>query len=123
MKIFVFTFGLILLSMGIVRSQDKIFRKNGDTLQVKIVEMGIGNIKYHQPEKGEDILFTIDKDKVEKVVFANGVTERYMDNFRNPELYADQAQQAIKFNFLSPLFGFSQFTYEKIINMPRIKRM
>lgn len=115
MKIVTLAGLLLLLGSGIVFSQDKFFRKNGDILHVKIFEIGLEVIKYHQPTKGEDILFTIDKDKIQKVVFPNGIRERYMDNLRNPELFADQAQQALKLNFLSPLLGFTQITYEKLL--------
>lgn len=110
---------LVLLATGFVYSQDKIYRKNGRVLDVEIIEIDPGLIKYREPRKGTSIIFSLEKDKVSKVVFANGETERYLDQLRDPELYADQLQRAVKFNFLSPLFGFTQFTYERLLRPGR----
>ncbi len=110
---------LLFLATGFVYSQDKIYRKDGKVLDVKIIEIDPAVIKYREPQKGEDIIFSLEKDKINKVVFANGETERYLDKLRDPELYADQPQRAVKFNFLSPLFGFSEFTYERLLKPGR----
>ncbi len=104
-----------LLCAQTLSAQDKIYRKNGDILNVKIIEVDPDLIKYRQADAGDSILFSLEKDKISKVVYSTGKSEVFTDNLRNPELYADQRQKAIKVNFLSPLFGFTQFSYEQLI--------
>lgn len=56
--------------------------------------------------------YSLDKDRILKIVFENGRTETYQSDLKDPELYADQSKNAIKLNFLSPLLGYTQLNFE-----------
>lgn len=94
-------------------AQDKIYKKGGEIIEAKITEVGTGEIKYTIFKDTEGPVYTIEKDRIIKVIYQNGRTEVYQTSLKDPELYADQIKRAIKVNFLSPLRGYTQFNYEK----------
>ncbi|MCG7858599.1 hypothetical protein MD537_16575 [Flavihumibacter sediminis] len=105
---------LILLFCGLKSfSQDKIYKKGGSTLKVKILEIGVDEIRYKLFEEPEGPAYAIEKDRILKIVFESGRTETYQSNLKDPELYAGQSRNAIKLNFLSPIFGHTQLGYER----------
>jgi hypothetical protein len=82
-------------------------------IDATISEVGTDEIKYKIFKNPEGPVYTIEKARILKVVYQNGRTEVYQSNNMNdPELYADQAKNAIKINFLSPLLGYTQFNFE-----------
>jgi hypothetical protein len=108
---------LLLIAIGccqILFSQDKIYRKNGQVVNCKIIEIGTETVKYKPSDNPTGPDYTIDKDRIKKIVFESGKEETFTVNIKDPELYSDQLRQAIKINFLSPLMGYTQFNYEKV---------
>jgi len=93
-------------------AQDKIYKKDKEVIEAKIFEVGSGEIKYKIYKDPDGPVYTMDKDLISKVVYENGRTEIYQSNLRNPELYADQAKDAVKINFLAPLLGYTQLNWE-----------
>lgn len=94
-------------------AQDIIIKTGQDTLQCKIREIGSDEIKYALPDYPADVLFSITKEKVAKLVFANGKEMTFMNEMDNPLNYAKQNKNAIKFEFLSPLTGNTTLAYER----------
>lgn len=112
------TFLLVILTASVF-AQDKIIKKNNDVIHCKVTEIASDEVKYHYPDNPK-LVFGIDKALVDKIEFGTGeVVEVISNTFRNPEYYANQNTNAIKFNFLSPLLGVSEFTYEKNIRPGR----
>jgi hypothetical protein len=111
-KFLLFLLGIIL-AVSSVQAQDKIHRKNGQILKVKIIEIGVSEIKYklHGDENGP--VYVLEKDRIKKIEYENGSTEKMTINLKDPEQYADQLSKGIKIDFLGPLMGYSQITYEK----------
>ncbi|MDF3078032.1 MAG: hypothetical protein K0S09_1921 [Sphingobacteriaceae bacterium] len=107
---------LLLLAVGLVlnaAAQDKIYKKGGEVIDATISEVGTDEIKYKIFKNPEGPVYTIEKARILKVVYQNGRTEVYQSNaMSDPELYADQAKNAIKINFLSPLLGYTQLNFE-----------
>jgi hypothetical protein len=98
------------------QAQDKIYKKSGKILNVKIIEIGVEDIRYRQQDQPDGVIYAIEKIDVEKVVLENGLTQRFeQDNLVNSEIYADQRKQALKISFLAPLVGYTRFTYERAI--------
>ena len=114
-------YGIIILLLAGFNSfsQDRIFRKNGEVLKVKITEIGVSEIKYKLFEEPEGPVYAIEKERLLKIVLENGRTEAYKTNLKDPELYIEQSKHAIKFNFLSPLFGHTWLAYEKSLKPGR----
>ncbi|MFN3795266.1 MAG: hypothetical protein ACK4RX_11445 [Chitinophagaceae bacterium] len=110
---------LLTLFVGfcfLAQAQDKIIRNNGTTILCKIKEVGLDEVKYLEYNQLDGPLFSIAKSNVKRIEFENGKQQAYAgrnEAIKDPEQYAGQSNRAIKMNFLSPLLGFSHFTYEQ----------
>jgi hypothetical protein len=111
-KFLVFFVCLLLLNTGL-KAQDKVYRKNGEVLKVKVLEVSSSEIKYKIFGDNDGPIYVLEKDRIKKIVYENGRVETPTVNLKDPEQYADQLKRAIKLNFLSPLFGYTQINYEQ----------
>lgn len=104
----------LLLSFSIVgKSQDKIYRHNGKIVEAKIIEIGSSEVKYREFNNLDGPIYVLETDRIKKIVYENGKVETFEDNLKDPERYAGQLNKAIKLNFLSALYGFTEIGYEK----------
>lgn len=103
----------MFLVVATVKAQDKIYRKNGEVLKVKILEVSSTEIKYKIFGDEDGPIYVLEKDRIQKIVYQNGRVEKPILDIKDPELYADQLKKAIKVNFFSPLSGYLQLGYEK----------
>lgn len=94
-------------------SQDKIFRKNGQVVKARVIEVGTSDIKYKLPDDAESPVYVLEKDRINKIEYANGKVEKFIPDLKDPEQYTGQLHKAIKIDFLGPLIGYSQFSFEK----------
>lgn len=115
---FTLTFLVILLSQSI-SAQDIIIKKDNDTIRCKIKEIGLDDIKYTLPEYSQDVTFAVDKDNVSKIIFENGKEMSFQKEINNPDNYKDNKKNALKINFLSPLYGSTSFSYERSLRPRR----
>jgi hypothetical protein len=113
MQKFTFLIALILLSASFTYAQDKIYRKNGKIVEAKILEIGSDEIKYKESHNPDGPIYVLETDRISKIVFENGKVEKFTIDIRDPEKYEGQLKKAIKIDFLGPLLGFSQVTFEK----------
>jgi hypothetical protein len=95
------------------RAQDKIYRKNGSVVEAKVVEIGSSEIKYKEFKNPDGPIYVLESDRVSKIVFENGTTQKFEENIKDPEKYQGQAKRAIKIDFLGPLLGYTQISYER----------
>jgi hypothetical protein len=100
-------------------AQDIIIKKDNQTIKCKIKEIGTDDIKYILPEYASDVTFAIAQDNVTKIVFENGKEMSFQKEMNNPENYLDNKKNALKINFLSPLYGSTSFSYEKSLKPGR----
>ena len=103
----------------VTNAQDKIFRKNGQVVKAKIIEVGTTEIKYKLPDDPESPVYVLEKDRINKVQYENGKTDTFIPDLKDPEQYIGQLRKAIKIDFLGPLLGYTQITYEKNISVGR----
>jgi hypothetical protein len=94
-------------------SQDKIYRNNGKIIEAKILEIGSDEIRYKEFNNLDGPIYILETDKIKKIVFENGKSQQFHDNLKDPERYAGQLNKAIKLNFLSPLYGYTEIGFEK----------
>jgi hypothetical protein len=111
-----FILGFILFSLG-AQAQDYMTLTNGETKEVKIIEIGTDEIKFKKwPASIEDPVIGIEKIKVKQIRLASGeVYEFGGDAFDDKMMYANQNKNAVKINFLSPLAGTFYVGYERSI--------
>ncbi len=110
---------LLLLLSGSVLAQDVIMKKNNDLIHCKIREIGLDEIKYNLPDYPGDVMFSIDKDKIIKIIFENGKEMLFEKEMTNPLNYEDNKKNIIKVDFLSPLTGNTTFAWEHSIRPGR----
>lgn len=103
----------LLLTSAISFSQDKIYRKNGKIVEAKIIEIGADEIRYREFKNPDGPVYVLETDRISKIVYADGKTEKFTLNIKDPEKYEGQLNKAIKIDFLGPLVGYSQFSFEQ----------
>lgn len=94
-------------------AQDKIVKKGGETLEVKILEISPNEIKYQVFSDLTGPIYIMDKDRILEIQFENGRIEKYESILNDAEFYVDQKKRALKMNFISPLLGYTQVAYEQ----------
>ncbi len=94
-------------------SQDKIYRHNGKIIEVKIIEIGSSEIKYREYNNPDSPIYILETDRIKKIVYENGKEEKFVENLKDLERYAGQRREAVKLNFLSALYGYTELSYEK----------
>lgn len=108
---------LLLMLSTIIFGQgkyaDRLIQRNGKVIVCQVREIGDDEIKYIMDGYRDDLVFGIDKNKVEKIVFADGREMELSDSMYGRENYAEQHKNALKFHFFSPLAGATAFSYER----------
>ncbi len=111
-KIFFLSVFISLLSIA-ANSQDKIYRNNGKVIEAKVVEIGASEVKYKEFNNPDGPVYVLETDKIKKIVYENGKVETFTDNIKDAERYDGQKDMAIKVNFLSALYGYTEISFEK----------
>ena len=111
---------LILMLLGLVaftqiNAQDLLIKNNNDTIRCLIKEIADEEVKYISPDISETVVFGINKDKLTKIIFANGKELEFSEYMFDPENYVSDKKNNLKINFLSPLFNSTNITYERSI--------
>ena len=102
-----------LCSAGFLFGQDRIYRQNGKIIEAKIIEVGSGEVKYKEFNNLNGPIYVLESDRIKKIVYENGKEEKFIDNLKDPERYIDQRKNAIKVNFFSPLYGYTEIGFER----------
>jgi hypothetical protein len=100
-------------------AQDQIIKKDGKKISGKITEIGLSEIKYYSQDNLQGPLYSISKELVQVIIYENGKKEMFNvnDDLKNWDNYPGQLTKAIKLNFLSPLIGYSEFSFEKQVSV------
>ena len=102
-----------------VSAQDKIYKKGGEIIEAKVIEVSANEIKYHLHLVKNGPIYILNKLDITKIEYEDGRKEVYEYEGNDPELFAPQKTSAIKINFLSPVFGYLGLNYEKNIRQGR----
>lgn len=113
-KIFLFIAMAICTSQ--LFAQDKIYKLRGPVINAKVIEVGTDEIKYKLTDSPDGPIYVVDKSTLNRIEFADGRVEKYKLSFKDPANYEGQLTKAIKINFLAPLLGYSQFSFEKSVS-------
>lgn len=97
-------------------AQDKIYKLRGPVINAKVIEIGTDEIKYKLVDSPDGPVYVVDKSTLNRIEFADGRVEKYKISFKDPANYEGQLTKAIKINFLAPLLGYSQFSFEKSVS-------
>lgn len=81
-----FAFLVMLLSASMLYAQDTITLKNGETINGKVAEVGVNEIRYYKSDNPDGPVYVTNKFDVIQVVFANG----------NKDVFTTQATKPVK---------------------------
>jgi len=110
---------VLLITATTLSAQDMILKKNNEIIHCKIKEVGLDEIKYQLPDYPADVIFSIDKDKLTKVIFENGKELEFQKEMTNPVNYEDNKKNALKIDFMSPISGNTTLYYERSLKPGR----
>lgn len=86
-------------------------------MSAKITEIGTDEIKYKQYNHIDGPTYVLETSRIDSIVYEDGRVETFTGlSFKDEENYIGQRSKAIKLNFLSPLAGYLQITYEKSVS-------
>ena len=66
---------LMLFSFSLIRAQDQITLKNGETINAKVAEVGINEIKYYKASNAEGPVYVVSKGDVAQITYQNKTTD------------------------------------------------
>lgn len=78
-----YVFPLLLMAISCY-SQDRISRKNGTSIDVKLVEIGSSNITYKELDNPDGPTHSLDKSEIYQITYNNGKTE-VLGKYKTPE--------------------------------------
>ncbi len=104
-----------LFSSISLQAQDVIHRKNGKTMEVKVLEIGDVEVKYKLFTQPDGVTYVMDASLIKKIVLANGAVHKFDEGgtIENKEYYLGQNKSAYKVSFLAWTLGYTNFTYER----------
>jgi hypothetical protein len=100
-------------------AQDTLIIAPNKVILADILEIGIDEIKYKPYDDPGSPVFVVDKVKVVKIITEEGKEYTFLDGFNDPELYAKQRKNALKFALFSILTTKLEFSYEHSIKPGR----
>lgn len=97
------------------QAQDVIHRKNGKTIEAKVIEVGEAEVKYKLFTQPDGVTYVMDATLVKKIVMANGAVHKFEEggSIDNTEYYVGQKKNAYKINFIGIVFGYTSLAYER----------
>lgn len=109
---------VLWLSAHSLHAQDTLQFRNGDRKTVKVVEIGIDELRYAVWGLEQSPIIAVEKREVKRIVFSNGETVEFKDDPLAIETIQQQAEgknRAIKIDFFAPLFNKLVFGYEHML--------
>ncbi len=108
---------IIIALFQSLSAQDYLYLRNKEVLEVKVIELGVQEIKYKDyPAKLDQPIKSIEKSKVEKLTLEDGTNYTFEnENINNKDYYAGQKTNALKLDFLAPLNSIFVLGFEKNI--------
>ena len=106
---------IALMSCIALQAQDVIYRKNGKTIETKVLEISDVEVKYKLFTQPDGVTFVMDASLIKKIVMANGAVHKFEagGSIDNLEYYEGQNKSAYKVSFLAWTLGYTNFTYER----------
>jgi len=119
MKKLILFSALFLLMASFAMAQDKIYLKNKTVIECTINEIGTYEVKYFPFGEEEGPIYTIEVDRIEKVVLESGKEILFTDKMKDASVYEEQRKNALKFALFSPLSDRLSFIYERSLKPGR----
>jgi hypothetical protein len=79
-----FAFIVMLLSASMIYAQDIITLRTGETINGRISEVGINEIRYYKSDNPDGPVYVTSKTEVAQIVFANGARDVFQAQAAKP---------------------------------------
>jgi hypothetical protein len=76
---------ILFFSASMLKAQDMIIFKNGETINAKVAEVGINEIKYYKSNNLQGPVYVVSKTDVTQITYSNG-TKDVFPVVSNPQL-------------------------------------
>lgn len=90
---------LLLCSFSLIRAQDQITLKNGETINAKVAEVGINEIKYYKASNAQGPVYVISKGDVAQITYQNKTTDVFnndrVSNGQSSTIITQPAQERV----------------------------
>lgn len=94
-------FGALMSITQIILAQDIIFKKNGEVIEGKVLEISETSIKYNKKENPNGPMYSINKSDVLKIKYENGKVDTYESaTTSTTSLIDDEEVRKLKFDSL-----------------------
>jgi len=111
--------GLLITISGSLKAQDKIFKKNKEVIECKIVKVGVKVVEYTQPQYSGDVTFTLPVDRIARIEFESGKIINLAEQYTGNRSFDDSKKNMFKIDMIAPFTGNFTFTYERSIKANR----
>lgn len=114
---------LLLLIAGLAFSinslaQDKVLLKNGTIVAVKVLEVGLEDVKYQlYTKEGDGAIYTVPKSKIELIEYESGLREEFKEI--TTEMADLTKKHQLGFNYIDLLSQNISFDYEYYLSESR----
>ena len=85
----IFFMSFLFISTGVLKAQDMISFKNGETINAKVAEIGINEIRYYKASNLQGPVYVASKADVTQITYSNG-TKDVFPVVSNPQLSVSQ---------------------------------
>lgn len=106
---FFFIFSFLLINL-VFKAQDSIYKKNGEVIVAKILEVNIKEISYKRFDLLDGPLFITNKTEVKKIKYANGVIDSF-ENYNAPHVIENKPLMDVY--TINKEFNMIQLSYRK----------
>lgn len=106
---------------------DSIYTKKGEIITGKVKEIGPSEVRYTQPQTKLDVVYVMNKNEIDRIVFSGGQVHKFEAGPQTPEtiagnseeLFQIQRKNALKVDFLSIAANTLTITYERCLRPGR----
>ena len=112
------TVALLLMTSSIaVKAQDTLIYKNGDKRIVHVIETGLDEIKFRNMNDSSDVIRVLEKDQFKEIRLASHEKIEIFNDPMSARFTEKELKKinAIKFDFLGPLFNYISISYERML--------
>lgn len=97
-----FAFFVMLFSASMLYAQDIITLKNGETINGKVTEVGVNEIRYYKSDNPDGPVYVANKFDIAQVVYANGNKDVFTTQASGPYTQTRGYKRRGRRNFYSP---------------------
>ncbi len=72
-----FLISIVFLLQGALHAQDTIYKRSGDVIPAKVLEINTKEVSYKRADLSEGPLFVVNKNDIKKIKYATGTIDSF----------------------------------------------